>query len=84
MTLTGSDGYPKTISFEPGQKKRCGAMTLWTLVLLIFGALMLGTAAWLIFIWAVKSGQFDDMEGPKYRIFDEDDDAPPPAANRDQ
>ena len=58
-------------------------MTLWTLVLLIFGALMLGTAAWLIFIWAVKSGQFDDMEGPKYRIFDEDDDEPPPATNTD-
>ena len=58
-------------------------MTLWTLVLLIFGALMLGTAAWLIFIWAVKSGQFDDMEGPKYRIFDEDDDDPPPATNTD-
>jgi cbb3-type cytochrome oxidase maturation protein len=48
-------------------------MTLWTLVLLIFGALMLGTAAWLVFLWAVKSGQFDDMEGPKYRIFDDDD-----------
>jgi cbb3-type cytochrome oxidase maturation protein len=54
-------------------------MTLWTLVLLIFGALMLGTAAWLIFIWAVKNGQFDDIEGPKYRIFDEDDDEPRPA-----
>ena len=53
-------------------------MTLWTLVLLIFGTLMLGIAAWLVFIWAVKSGQFDDMEGPKYRIFDEDDDEPRP------
>lgn len=51
-------------------------MTLWTLVLLIFGALMLGTAAWLFFIWAVQDGQFDDIEGPKYRIFDEDDDEP--------
>lgn len=58
-------------------------MTLWTLVLLIFGALMLGTAAWLIFIWAVKSGQFDDIEGPKYRIFDEDDAKPPPATDGD-
>jgi cbb3-type cytochrome oxidase maturation protein len=51
-------------------------MTLWSIVLLIFGALMLGTAAWLVFLWAVKSGQFDDMEGPKYRIFDDDDDGP--------
>jgi cbb3-type cytochrome oxidase maturation protein len=43
-------------------------------MLLIFGALVLGLTAWLLFIWAVKSGQFDDIEGPKYRIFDEDDD----------
>jgi cbb3-type cytochrome oxidase maturation protein len=59
-------------------------MTLWTLVLLIFGTLMLGTAAWLVFLWAVKSGQFDDMEGPKYRIFDEDDDEPRPATDTDR
>ena len=59
-------------------------MTLWTtLVLLIFGALVLGLTAWLLFIWAVKSGQFDDIEGPKYRIFDEDDDGPRPATDTD-
>ncbi len=58
-------------------------MTLWTLVLLISGTLMMGTAAWLVFLWAVKSGQFDDMEGPKYRIFDEDDDEPRPATGTD-
>lgn len=59
-------------------------MTLWTtLVLLIFGALVLGLTAWLLFIWAVKSGQFDDIEGPKYRIFDEDDDEPHPATDTD-
>ncbi len=59
-------------------------MTLWmTLVLLIFGALVLGLTAWLLFIWAVKSGQFDDIEGPKYRIFDEDDDDPRPATDAD-
>mgnify|MGYP006305637517 CR=1 FL=1 len=36
------------------------------LVLLVFavGALM----------WAIKSGQFDDLEGPAYRILHEDDD----------
>ncbi|MGD9368119.1 MAG: cbb3-type cytochrome oxidase assembly protein CcoS [Desulfobacteraceae bacterium] len=59
-------------------------MTFWmTLVLLIFGALVLGLTAWLLFIWAVKSGQFDDIEGPKYRIFDEDDDEPRPATDTD-
>ena len=56
-------------------------MTLWTVGFLIFGTLMLGIAAWLLFLWAVNSGQFDDMEGPKYRIFDEDDDANGDAGN---
>ena len=35
--------------------------------------LFVGFAAWLLFIWAVKSGQFDDPEAPKYRMLDDDD-----------
>ena len=35
-------------------------------------ALLIGWAFW----WAAKSGQFDDMEGPAYRII-MDDDTPP-------
>lgn len=30
-----------------------------------------------VFLWAVKSGQFEDMEGPAHRIL-MDDDAPSP------
>ena len=30
----------------------------------------------LIFWWSVRSGQFDDMEGPAYRILMDDDKAP--------
>ena len=26
------------------------------------------------FVWAVKTGQFDDLEGPAYRILMDDDD----------
>lgn len=26
-----------------------------------------------VFLWAVKSGQFDDMEGPAHRILMDDD-----------
>ena len=29
-----------------------------------------------IFFWAVKSDQFDDLEGPAYRILMDDDDKP--------
>ena len=35
-----------------------------------------GIAAWFLFIWAVKSGQFDDPEAPKYRMLDDDDEPP--------
>lgn len=45
---------------------------MWSVFILIFLTLCVGIAAWLFFIWAVKSGQYDDMEGPKYRILDND------------
>jgi cbb3-type cytochrome oxidase maturation protein len=32
-----------------------------------------GLAAWALFLWAVRSGQFDDTEAPKYRMLDDDD-----------
>jgi cbb3-type cytochrome oxidase maturation protein len=37
------------------------------------------------FIWAIKNGQFDDLEGPAYRILMDDDDPRiprPGSANR--
>lgn len=42
--------------------------------LLIFLTVCAGFAGWLLFVWAVKSGQYDDVEGPKYRMLDDDDD----------
>jgi cbb3-type cytochrome oxidase maturation protein len=47
-----------------------------TLTGLILLSLALGLVAWLGFIWSVKSGQYDDPEGPKYRMMDDDDDEP--------
>jgi cbb3-type cytochrome oxidase maturation protein len=32
-----------------------------------------GLIAW-VFLWAVRSGQFDDMEGPAHQILMDDDD----------
>ena len=29
-----------------------------------------------IFLWAIRSGQCDDLEGPAHRILMDDDDAP--------
>ena len=31
-----------------------------------------------VFLWAVKSGQFEDMEGPAHRILMDDDHPSPP------
>ena len=38
-----------------------------TLILIVL-SLFLGIGAWLVFVWAVKKGEFDDIEGPKHRI----------------
>lgn len=35
--------------------------------------ILVGIAVW-AFIWAVKSGQFDDLEGPAHRILMDEDD----------
>jgi cbb3-type cytochrome oxidase maturation protein len=45
---------------------------MWTLGFLIVLSLSLGVGAWLLFVWSVKSGQYDDPEGPKYRMLEDD------------
>jgi len=34
---------------------------------------VIGVALW-AFLWAVRTGQFDDLEGPAHRILMDDDD----------
>lgn len=36
-----------------------------------------------IFFWAVKSGQYDDMEGPAHRILMDDEELPPRGGKTD-
>ena len=47
---------------------------MYSTFFLIFIVFFLGFAAWLLFVWAVKSGQFEDPEAPKYRMLDDDED----------
>jgi len=55
------------------------------LYLLIPLSLLLLSLAVAVFFWAVKSGQFDDLEGPAHRIlFDEDENDLPPEQRRRQ
>ena len=51
------------------------------LLLIPLSLLLLGAAVWM-FVWAVRRGQFDDLDTPALDILREDDDAPPDAATR--
>ena len=51
-----------------------------TLILIIL-SLFIGAGVWLVFIWAVKKGELDDMEGPKHRMLEDDSPAPAKEAN---
>jgi len=43
-------------------------------------ALLFSAAALLVFVWAARTGQFDDLETPGLRILHEDDtEIPPPS-----
>jgi cbb3-type cytochrome oxidase maturation protein len=44
-----------------------------SLIILIVLSLFLGCGCWLVFIWAVKKGEFEDIERPKYRMLEGDD-----------
>lgn len=46
------------------------------LLLLIPVALLLGLLGLLGFLWALRSGQFDDLDGAAHRILFDDDDKP--------
>lgn len=49
-----------------------------SLIYLIPIALVLGLLALFAFLWALKSGQYEDMEGAANRILFDDDDTPAP------
>ena len=42
-------------------------------LLIPLSLLLVGLIVW-IFVWAIRSGQYDDMEGPAHRILMDDDD----------
>jgi cbb3-type cytochrome oxidase maturation protein len=48
------------------------------LLYLIPVALFMGAIGLAAFIWSLKSGQYDDLEGASWRILQDDDDKPKP------
>lgn len=55
------------------------------LLMLIPVALFLGALGLVAFLWALRSGQFDDLDGAAHRILFDDDDHPlPPKPKKDK
>lgn len=50
-------------------------------LLIPLGLVMLALAVW-AFFWAVRKGQFDDLDSPGVQILLDDDRAPPAAPER--
>lgn len=48
------------------------------LLYLIPVALFMGGIGLAAFIWSLKSGQYDDLEGASWRILQDEDDKPKP------
>ena len=41
-------------------------------LLIPISLIIMGVAVW-VFLWAIRSGQFEDLEGPAHRILMDDD-----------
>jgi cbb3-type cytochrome oxidase maturation protein len=41
-------------------------------LLIPLSVILVGVIVW-VFLWAIRSGQFDDLEGPAHRILMDDD-----------
>ena len=46
------------------------------LLILIPVALLLGGVGLAAFLWSMRSGQYDDLEGASWRILEDDDEKP--------
>ncbi len=56
---------------------------VWTVFLLVFISLVLGAGAWLLFVWSVRTNQYEDVEAPKHRMLDDGGGTPGRGAGAD-
>jgi cbb3-type cytochrome oxidase maturation protein len=72
-----SSGFGSRISFASAFGLRLSDffLTMTVIVLLILASLALAVAFLVCFIWAVRSGQFEDTYTPSMRVLTEDDSA---------
>jgi cbb3-type cytochrome oxidase maturation protein len=52
-------------------------------LLIPMGVVLMAIAIGVLF-WAIRSGQYEDLEGPAYRILMDDDERPPPDGRGDR
>ena len=52
-------------------------------VLIPLAVLLLGVAVWAL-LWAIKSGQFDDLESHGWSVVLDDDQKPPPLSDDEE
>ena len=52
-------------------------------VLIPLAVLLLGVAVWAL-MWAIKSGQFDDLESHGWSVVLDDDQKPPPLSDDEE
>lgn len=50
---------------------------------MFFSAFLMSMSAWCIFLWAVRTGQFRDVEETKYQLWPRDADLNEPAPRSD-
>ena len=48
-------------------------------LLIPLAVILAGVIVW-AFLWSIRSGQFDDLEGPAHRILMDEDESPKPPA----
>ena len=39
----------------------------------LIAAIMVGVGTWFFFVWAIRSGQFHDIEEPKHKMLENDE-----------
>lgn len=56
---------------------------MWSNGFLIMASIGMAVVGWMALMWAIRNGQFDDVEAIKYRILDNEDENPSWGENED-
>jgi cbb3-type cytochrome oxidase maturation protein len=66
---------------QPGVLADAGARGMSGLAITIPIAILMGVGALVAFLWALRSGQYEDIDGAGQRVLDDDGDTPKATAS---